>query len=528
MRVQALAPAAQARWVALANDALAQVSLRPAEVTAWWRLVSATAALPSGPRDEAVARLQQLPVSAALPAWLRLSALWCLTGDLQHLMQMTALAPQLPGTDRWMALSIVLWGAALSRCENRHAFRQVLVDGQISQLMDQLGRGLARPAATGSPPAAVHRVALYTPHLASGAHAGTAMTFNLQALLARQGIETQVFAGQELSIPDMRTYFAGGDHSTVGPAQSSSWPVRSAGDLKVSLADADFSLDARWRDLLALIGAYAPDLVLYVGFASPIVWPLHARWPVVGMSLHTLPPVAPVDVWLNADPEPDPSLAWPGIVTPEPVHFPHRFWPAEAVPGCSRESLGIAHDAVLCVSSGSRLSDEMTDSWTRSVTAVLDRHPKVHWLLIGVPEHRAARLATLHARARCMPFQDNFAGWLQLADLYLNPPRLGGGASVATAMSLGVPVLSLAGSDGGDKVGDHAVVTIAQYMNRFDEWIDHPDRRRAAGQAMRVRFDEVLDLSTSRAASRLLQACQRAVRLYQIRQTAAESTCPLP
>ena len=60
--------------------------------------------------------------------------------------------------------------------------------------------------------------------------------------------------------------------------------------------------------------------------------------------------------------------------------------------------------------------------------------------------------------------QSDISGIPCLSDIYVNPPRLSGGFSVAEATALSLPVLSFACSDGGDKLGAMAAPTTATYL----------------------------------------------------------------
>lgn len=115
----------------------------------------------------------------------------------------------------------------------------------------------------------------------------------------------------------MGSYFAGSDRSTVVPAQPSTWRLRTVGPAQISLASEDFSFSSRWAGLIPAIGRFDPDVVLFVGLSSPLVWSLQRDYPVVGMSLHTVAPLAPVDVWLAADPQTGKAMFWPDLPAPQ-------------------------------------------------------------------------------------------------------------------------------------------------------------------------------------------------------------------
>jgi glycosyltransferase involved in cell wall biosynthesis len=297
--------------------------------------------------------------------------------------------------------------------------------------------------------------------------------------------------------------------------------MRIRGKAPVMFSDPRFSIAARWKAISRQIGAFQPDVILFVGLWSPLVWLLRESFPVLGMSLHAMPPLAPVDIWLAANPGGD--MNWPGM--PEPQHHPFafRFWPSEPGDAASRSTVGVPQDAVLLVTTGHRLHLEMPAAWCAQVVGLLDENPQAHWLLIGLQPQHHTKFLGLHARVHVLPAQEDLAPWLRLCDVYVNPPRVGGGASVAMAMGLGVPVVSRTGGDGGDKVGDFAASSPEAFRARLKEWIADAPLRRQAGQSLQAKFRDELDLSAPEAGRRLLLACELAQRAFHARQTAGQA-----
>jgi glycosyltransferase involved in cell wall biosynthesis len=341
-------------------------------------------------------------------------------------------------------------------------------------------------------------------------------------VLEDAGIATQVFAAQELSLPGMAGHSAGGLVSNVLPMDPTTWRLRVPGQVAVTAADVRFSAMARWRSLQQGIDQYDPDAVLFVGFFSPLVWTLRQRYPVLGMSLHTLPPVAPVDLWLSANPQPQARMDWPGLPQPAARHFPFRFWPVD-LPAAARSEIGVRENAVLLVTCGARLDPDGLAGWIAEVVRFLDEEPRAEWLVVGPDASQGARLGQKHPRIRVLPQRTDLTRWVALGDLYLNPPRIGGGASVAMAMEAGVPVVSLAGGDGGDKIGSLAIQNTGDYRRRLAEWVGDSVSRAQAGAHLKAKFREELDLSSPAAARALVQACEEAGQCFARRQAS-----PLP
>jgi hypothetical protein len=76
----------------------------------------------------------------------------------------------------------------------------------------------------------------------------------------------------------------------------------------------------------------------------------------------------------------------------------------------------------------------------------------------------------------------------------------------------------MAGSDGGDKVGDLAVDHTDVYIQRLAEWIADAGLRQQAGATLQQKFKEELDISRPDAALRLVQACRLAQSSFEHRK----------
>jgi glycosyltransferase involved in cell wall biosynthesis len=100
------------------------------------------------------------------------------------------------------------------------------------------------------------------------------------------------------------------------------------------------------------------------------------------------------------------------------------------------------------------------------------------------------------------------AAVLSVCDIYVNPPRMGGGFSVAEAMAAKLPVLAFGGSDGGDKVGALALADSGAYMERLAALTENSALRSEMGHALHARFVERFDLEASGPS--LIGACELA------------------
>lgn len=504
----------------LACDTLESVKLAPTSPVLWQRLSALVNALEVAEQSALINQIVTLSCETSQAQWLRCSALAYLTRDPDWLIRQAALADDATAPDAVMTLLCLAWHHALARTSGRSAFVQLLRDIDAPRLQRLLAARLPGPdSPRPATPGRRLRVAIYTPQVANSRHGGTTFTLNAMSVLARQDVELRTFTAQEATIPDTGSYHGGAESVIQSPVELESLTLNAPGTVQIILPNGEFSLRLRLEQMARAIHAYAPDLVIFVGLMSPLAFRLYAHYPVVGLSVHALPPAVPVDVWLSAQPQGD-LLRWPDLPTPHAAHFPFRFWPAGKVTPVDRLSVGLPATAVVLVTVGFRLDTEIAPPWSEQMLAFVAAHAEVHWLLVGVPAGTAPAALPPHPRIQMVPAQLRLETWLAACDIYVNPPRMGGGGAVAMAMEQGLPVASFAGSDGGDKAGTWAVASDEHYFKQLDAWVTDPVTRRQAGDAMQQQFMTELDLSSEQAAAGLMHACHLAIESFNQRMEA--------
>jgi len=503
---------------ALAWDAFESVKRSPNSSLLWQHLSTRTQELEGEARATLVHEIVVYPFESRDSQWLRCSALAYLTRDPVWFSRQAALVDEATIPDAVMTLLGLSWHSALVRTSDRAAFVQLMRDVDAPRLQRLLATGMSgqEPVPRGDPGSQL-RVAIYTPQVANSRHGGTTFTLNIMSVLAHEGADLRTFTAQETSVPTIDSYYGGGESLTAAPIEAKSLTINAAGNFQLILPNTEFSLRSRFDQILQAINAYAPDVVVFVGFMSPLVFRLYPHYPVVGLSVHALPPMAPVDVWLSADPQCS-ALCWPGVPVPQAFPFPFRFWPTGQAKQVDRATLDLPAIATVLVTAGFRLDTEITPPWSEQMRGFMDEHVEVHWLLVGVAEELSLEALPTHPRIHRVPPQSTLEAWLAMCDIYVNPPRIGGGGALAMAMEQGLPVLTFANSDGGDKVGAYAVGANEEYFAKLETWVTTPAVRKQAGDALKKLFHERLDFSGEQSAAGLRQACQNAIESFNQRR----------
>ncbi|RJF99487.1 glycosyltransferase [Noviherbaspirillum saxi] len=507
----------------VALDALESVKFAPTSSPLWQRLASLTNTLEGDARTALINEIAALVLKARDAEWLRCSALAYLTHDCVWLVRQAMLADDTSSPDAIMALLGLAWHQALVRMPERNAFAQLLQDIDAVRLQSLVAARISGGVSIrrGTPDSRL-RVAIYTPEVGSSRHGGTMFTLNLISVLARQSTDLYAYTAKETTIPVVDSYHGSIESVAALAVEQESLKLNTSRAIQLMLPNTEFSLRSRFDHVLQAIDAYAPDVVVFVGFMSPLMYKLFARYPVVGLSVHALPPLAPVDVWLNADSSDD-VVCWPGVPAPVVFPFPFRFWPKGPATPVDRATVGLAATATVLVTAGVRLHFEILPPWSERIVDFVEAHPDVHWLLIGVAKGKSLPGLPLHPRIHLIPPQLNLEAWLAMSDVYVNPPRMGGGGAVAMAMEQGLPVVTFTNNDGGDKVGACALSSDDEYFSQLAVWVTDTSARQQAGNEMQARFITRLDLSGQQAAKDLMQACHRAIESFKQRMGTSDA-----
>ena len=512
------------------EDRLDRVLTNPTSAPAWHRLAAAwTAVLDPSTRTEVVNRLVLKIPDDPIPDFLRATFLFSLTRDAQFLVKASqAVKRILPNDpDRMGAFLVYSFAGLLAQSDNRESYLNLLrmadfpgIAARLSQqLMDTTNVLTDRPVET------IRRVALIAPELVNLNHAPTALALHHARLLAEKGLAVQVFCAQDLRVADMQFFLGGGEQSILAPPDHGSWSSILPSSVTVHASNSNFSLKLRWKNTLSQICAFDPDMVFLVGFSSPLTTPLFKTRPVLGLSINTLPPVSPMDLWLCANEHKAGTQdeTWsPWFPAAEAWHYPYRIMPKPLLKTISREQIGLRPDAIALISVGDRLDREIQPAWASRMQEFMTRHPMVEWVILGGSGQVPSALAGGNtSNIHLVPHQPDVRSYCQSCDIFVNPPRMGGGFSVADAMAEGLPVVAYAGSDGGDKLGAMAVANDADYFSRLSEWVTSASARQQAGAALRQRFDQTLDLH--QAGVPLIAACEQAAIRFNKRIRQATS-----
>jgi len=512
----------------LFEDLLAQVLDEPQQSEAWMS-IHRLCTMPHAQSERAavITRLQALQGKLDVRAdVLRLTLLRDLSGgEAAYAAAAAQCALSLDSNaDRMGALAAYAWGFAVKHASSASAFAEQLRAYRVPELV----AGMTLQAAKELPsyfvprvPQRVARVAVVLPYASNAGHTPSAMVAAQCAVLARCGMTIGVFGCQEQVPAQAHLYQGSSERVVLSPFDVVFWQNNLPNGVELHLmADSQISLRRRWRVILEELVKFDPDLVFEVGLYSPLAGALYGRRAVLALNVHGCEPMVPSDVWLSSSVEPvgRGSIWGEGLPTSIAHPHPYRLDRPKSTNALSRKELGIADDALVWITVGHRLGSEIGGEWAAQVLSLLQRSPNVVWLLVGSEAVIPAALdGVAEDRVRVLGFRSDVADLLNLSDICLNPPRMGGGFSVAEAMAAGRSVVSFRDGDGGDKLGPFAALSLDAYLNQLQELTVSSGSRQELGLALLARFKARLDLISSDASlcqAMALSIQHAAVRLH--------------
>lgn len=418
-------------------------------------------------------------------------------------------------------------GRIMSSPINRSDFQNAILQEKIPELIS----GLAKHFLKLISPIPSHQtikgnIAIYASNICSAMHPPTKLVLQHARLLHDLGYSVQIFCAQEEQIDYAGEYLGNGGICVSKPFDPREFRDY-LGDRKISFsfANKDYSLQTRWKSIVHLLHSFQPELIFFIGMHSPLIEVFYQSYPVLALSTTSIPPIASCDLWLSAN-EVRPQLntpAWGETFTlGKSFFYPYRIERRSVNQTITRQQLNIADSNIVLVTVGARLQSEINGVWAQQIKALLRQYPTTVWFLIGGDGALPPALEDIpKQQIKCMPNTPDLMAIYRCCDIYLNPPRLGGGFSVAEAMAEQVPVVSYNDSDGGNKLGSYAVKDLNEYLLLAKKLIDDHVYRKELGQKMAEIFNTSIDLH--QASTSLDHAVKQCLIQFNERDTVSQS-----
>ncbi|MFZ5608250.1 MAG: glycosyltransferase [Pseudomonadota bacterium] len=207
----------------------------------------------------------------------------------------------------------------------------------------------------------------------------------------------------------------------------------------------------RW--MVEIVRSHRPAAILSLGSGNLIVDLLRDKVPVIAMPSTANLPIAEPRLFATVQPMTAAAarLLRPLNITQERVRvIPAGFVLPPATAPFRRADHAIAEDAFVAVVVGLRLDEELKDSFIAQLRRMREAIPRLVIVFLGnFAGFEAWRKAhpELAGSVRFLGFHVNLRDAMALGDVFLNPPRQGGGTSAAYALAAGMPIITPPGGD---------------------------------------------------------------------------------
>lgn len=114
-----------------------------------------------------------------------------------------------------------------------------------------------------------------------------------------------------------------------------------------------------------------------------------------------------------------------------------------------KAEFGIDKNAFLILVVGNRLDCEITDEFIDIMTMICEKSDRIHFAIIGKCEQLEKKISLnkYADRYTFIGYVNNFKGTMAMGDIFLNPPRQGGGTGAMFAIQNRVPIITLPDCD---------------------------------------------------------------------------------
>ncbi|HEY0837802.1 MAG TPA: tetratricopeptide repeat protein [Azospirillum sp.] len=449
----------------------------------------------------------------------RHSLLFRITGDIGHYRDLTRTLLDEPQRFSVPSLHYAYWGMAMQ------VFMGAARAGDVGGFMaDDFRRlhdllveetalryGVAARLMPAAPRAAVRRVALITNQMLGDGHQPTVDAIDYARRLQDDfGCAVLVVNANAMATAEENGFVPAFAYNVSEEYQGvQTIEARGARIRMASFPQRHFDAD-KVLAILDEVERFDPDAIVAFGASNVIADLFAATRPVVCLPTSSGVPNTQARVVLGYDGS-DEAGGWPADLRDRfrPFSFGWTPPPTGATP--SRAERGLPANGALFVVVGNRLDHEVDAAFLGMLDAVLDRLPDACVAFAGGVDRLPGRVVALRnaARVRCLGHVDDIRALYRIATAQLNPPRQGGGGSVAFALAEGLPVVTLGTGDGGRVAGPAFTVAYgAAVVERCAALAGDAAFRHEQAEAAYARFAAIGD--RHRSVERLLACCLEA------------------
>lgn len=183
----------------------------------------------------------------------------------------------------------------------------------------------------------------------------------------------------------------------------------------------------------------------------------------------------------------------------------------------SKTDFDLPEDSFLLCVVGNRLKDEMSREFIRMIQQLLSENEKICLFVIGVcPDNIFPNVSK--KQVRFLGFRADLIDVLKVTDLFVNPPRKGGGGGAARALAMDVPIVTLPGCDVANVVSEDFFVQDLNLMKqRIEKYAADEEYYQRHQEKARELYQERIKNNNAQSIENLMKQVEEWLRKGEIR-----------
>jgi hypothetical protein len=139
----------------------------------------------------------------------------------------------------------------------------------------------------------------------------------------------------------------------------------------------------------------------------------------------------------------------------------------------TREQFGFENNDFIMVAVSLMPGADFTEEFLENIIRIIKKYQKLKFIIVGTEKINFINdkyKELINSKIKFIKYEQNLGALYQICDIYINPPRDGGGYSIAEAMFYGLPIVNIAGYRAGDSwVGiEGSINSIEEYLLKLE------------------------------------------------------------
>lgn len=177
----------------------------------------------------------------------------------------------------------------------------------------------------------------------------------------------------------------------------------------------------------------------------------------------------------------------------------------------------IPEDAFVISIVGTRLDDEMSEEFLHMIHELEESTDSLYYIIIGNSIKKPLSLEN-EAKVKYLGHRSDLVDVIKVSDLFVNPPRTGGGGGACRALAVGVPVVTLPNCDVSSLVGDaFCCQTLEEMKEEIIRYQSDPDFYREKQERAKEKNEERNAVNNQESFQMLFEQLEKWLETEEIR-----------